>query len=246
MMKAIILSAGRGARMFPLTEEMPKPLLEISSGLTIIESQLKSLEESGGISEAVFVVGYKAEMIEQKLADFKAFPIRFLYNPFYMQSNNLISLWLACGEMEEDFLVINGDDVFRPVVARRLLDEPQEKEVVMVVDKKDVYSQEDMKVRMVGERITAVSKKIPCGDADGESIGMMRFLGQGRNLMRETLQVMVRSEENKQVFYLKALQQIMDAGFPVHANMCDEKEWTEIDFHPDLDLIRKNAIRFNS
>lgn len=243
-MKVIILSAGRGARMFPLTENVPKPLLDIGNGTTIIDSQLNSLAECAEVDEVVFVVGYKAEMIEQRLSNFKKMRVRFLYNPFYMLSNNLISLWLARGEMAEDFVIINGDNVFRPAVLRRLLDEPKAKEIVMVIDEKERYSSEDMKVIYKNDRLLQVSKKIPVDEANGESIGMMRLLGKGREALRATLDEMVRVDESKQIFYLAAFQRLMDSGVPVYYNRCDEKEWSEIDFHPDLELIRQNSVHF--
>lgn len=243
-MKIIFLSAGRGARMFPLTEDVPKPLLDIGDGVSIIDSQLKSISDCGGIDEVVFVVGYKAEMIEKRLEKYTKTKVRFLYNPFYMTSNNLISLWLARGEMDSDFIIINGDNVFKPDVLKRLLAEPKKKEIVMVVDQKKRYSTEDMKVVMEKDRVVKVSKKIPAPKANGESIGMMRLIGEGRNVLRSTLDRMVRQEENKQIFYLEAFQQIMNSGFPVYPNLCAVEEWSEIDFHPDLELIRQNAIHF--
>lgn len=243
-MKVIFLSAGRGIRMLPLTKDIPKPLLNIGNDLTIIGSQLKSIVECGGIEEIIFVVGCMAEKIEVELRSFDDIPIKFIYNPFYMTSNNLISLWFASSEMSTDFVVINGDDVFKSIVLRQLLDEPLEKNIVMVIDRKKSYSEEDMKVIIHNERIVRVSKNIPINEANGESIGMIKFVGGGCNVIRNTLARMVRKDESKQVFYLEALQQVIDSGLPVNYNECSEDEWAEIDFHPDLKLIRKNSFKF--
>ncbi len=239
-MKAIFLSAGRGTRLFPLTKNTPKPLLDIGEGLTIIESQLNALVECGGIDEAIFVVGYKIEQIEAKLHSFDKIPVHFIYNPFYMTSNNLISLWLALPSIDGDFVVINGDDIFHSEVLRRLIDEPKRHEITMVIDRKERYSEEDMKVVSADDRILRVSKAVAPDQADGESIGMFRFLGRGAQILRDTLNKMVRVEESKNVFYLEAIQQIIDAGIPVHFSECSPDEWTEIDFHPDLNSIRDN------
>ncbi|MBT5420035.1 MAG: NTP transferase domain-containing protein, partial [Candidatus Cloacimonetes bacterium] len=65
-MKAIILAAGKGTRMFPLTKNTPKSLLDIGQGLTLLETQLHSLQEAG-ITNIVLVVGYRAEQIEAKI-----------------------------------------------------------------------------------------------------------------------------------------------------------------------------------
>jgi len=230
--------------MMPLTKDVPKPLLDIAPGVTVIDSQLESLAECGDIDEVFFVVGYKADMIEKRARVFDKLKVGFIYNPFYAVSNNLISLWMARYEMTRDFVVINGDNVFKPIVLRRLIDESDDKKITMAIDKKAEYSQEDMKVKLKGNQVMAVSKNIPLAETDGESVGMIRFRGDGCRIIRDRLDDMVRDERNKHLFYLEAMQKIMDSGTPVHSNMCNEREWSEIDFHPDLTLIRKNALDF--
>lgn len=242
-MKAIFLSAGKGTRMMPLTKNTPKPLLDIGEGVTIIENQLDSIVKCGLIKEVVFIIGYRAEQIEAKLKNYDKLLIRFIYNPFYDISNNLISLWLASYEMKTDFVSINGDNIFKPEVLTRLINESQDKEIIMVIDRKKKYDDEDMKVITINDKVKSVSKKIPNDKANGESIGMIRYTRKGKEIIRNTLNQMVREESSKHVFYLEALQKIMHSGFPVYYTECKEDDWTEIDFHPDLQLIRKEAFK---
>jgi len=242
-MKVIFLSAGKGSRMMPLTKNTPKPLLNLGNGLTIIESQLNSIAECGGIDEVIFIIGYRAEQIEAKLKGHSKVSVRFIYNPFYDVSNNLISLWLACGEMDKDLIVINGDDIFKANVLRGLLKQPSGRNIVMVIDRKKSYETEDMKVVIKKDRVVRVNKEISVAEANGESIGMFRFTGPGKKYLKDTLNAMVREERAKNIFYLAAIQKMIDEGRGVHYMECKADDWAEVDFHPDLNLIRDNMFR---
>jgi choline kinase len=244
-LKAIILAAGKGERLYPLTRNTPKSLLEIGSGITLLENQLMSLTK-GGVDEVTLVVGYKAEQIEAKIKDFKEISctLKAIYNPFYDISNNMISLWFAASEMDEDFLIVNGDDVFGPAVIKGLIDVAQDREICMIIDKKKVYDQEDMKVIIVKDKIKRIGKDIDPKEANGESVGIMRLLGKSRQFFKKVLCEMVRDEKNRNVFYLSVFQQIIDMGWPVYYFEIKPDEWAEVDFHPDLDLVRSHVNAF--
>jgi L-glutamine-phosphate cytidylyltransferase len=236
-MKAIIISAGKGTRLYPLTKNTPKSLLEIGDGVTLLETQLHALEESG-ITDVAIIVGYKAEQIEMKIKDYNKFNITTIYNPFFETSNNLVSVWMAKHIMpDEDFITINGDDVFKSCLITNLLKSTED--ITMVIDEKETYDDDDMKVIHENGKIQQVSKKIALTQANGESVGIIKFSGKGRKIYIDTLEEMVRNRDNMDVFYLKALQNIIDKGYPVHYSMCKETDWGEIDFHPDLMMIRK-------
>jgi choline kinase len=241
-MKALILAAGMGERLGALTKNTPKSLLEIGEGTTVIEYQLDQLADRG-VDEAVIVVGYKAEQIEAKLKDYRRLAVRTVFNPFFDVSNNLVSAWMARAEMQDDFLLINGDDVFKPHVIDDLTRSVGD--IVLLIDRKAEYDDDDMKVITSGDRIYAISKQIDAGEANGESIGMMVFRDTGVERFRGRLEAMVRESANRQVFYLAALQELMAEGFPINFVQCDPDDWAEIDFHPELHQIRREIERFN-
>ena len=58
------------------------------------------------------------------------------------------------------------------------------------------------------------------------------------------LDKMVRIKKNLDVFYLAALQQLMDEGYRITYCECSPEDWAEIDFHPDLELIRANIDKY--
>lgn len=89
--RAVILAAGFGARMIPITLNTPKPLVRVK-GNRIIDSLLDALTEAG-IGEIIIVRGYLSEQFDQLL--YKYPNIRFLENPIYNESNNISSLLVA-------------------------------------------------------------------------------------------------------------------------------------------------------
>ena len=109
----------------------------------------------------------------------------------------------------------------------------------MVIDRKDAYTADDMKVCLQGDRVVKVGKKLPLEEVSGESIGMIRVRGAGRKVLRQRLDEMVRQENGKDVFYLQAFQELMNDGWPVHYHEISPDQWSEIDFHPDLEMVRR-------
>lgn len=89
--RAVILAAGFGSRMIPITLNTPKPLVRVK-GERIIDSLLDALNEVG-IQEIVIVRGYLSEQFDQLL--YKYPHIKFLENPIYNESNNISSLLVA-------------------------------------------------------------------------------------------------------------------------------------------------------
>ena len=242
-MRAILIAAGKGTRLYPLTKNTPKSLLEVGAGITLLETQLHSLREND-IQDVIIIVGYRAEQIEAKIHQYKKdFNITTVYNPFYDCSNNLISVWMARHYMEDEFITINGDDLFAPAVIETLIQSKHN--ITMVIDEKDHYDDDDMKVVHSEGLIREVSKKVDIERANGESIGMIKFCGQGPDIYKNVLEDMVRDPENRNVFYLKAIQEVINRGYPVHFAVCQESDWGELDFHPDLMQLREYVSQEN-
>jgi choline kinase len=171
--KAIILSAGQGKRLLPLTERAPKCMLPVA-GQPLVTRQIDTLVACG-VEDITVVVGFGAELVETGLAQrYGARRVRTLYNPFYTITDNLVSCWVARGEMERDFLILNGDTLFASVVLERLLAAPQHP-ITLAVSRKDGYDDDDMKVIRDGDRLLRVGKKLPREAVNAESIGMMTF-----------------------------------------------------------------------
>ncbi len=234
-MKVLILVAGTGSRLLPLTRNTPKSLLDLGRGLTLLETQLDAIRPSG-VTDIVLLTGYRSAQIEAKIQYYEDFNFQIVYNPFFEVSNNLISAWMAMPHIDDDFVLVNGDDIYRSEVFENLL--AADGDVVMVVSRKESYDEDDMKVHISGDRVYKVSKRLMADEANGESIGMIKFQGQGRRWFADELNRMVRIKENLNVYYLSAIQAVMDAGLPVNYVTCAPGDWAEIDFHPDLVALK--------
>ncbi len=234
-MKAIILSAGQGSRLLPMTEELPKCLLPLAA-MTVLEWQITRLDESG-FDEIVVVTGFMADKVEVLLNRLQAsgINVRSLFNPFFKVADNLGSCWLARHEMNRDFLILNGDTIFEQAVLARLLQDA-EGPISLAADYKQRYDSDDMKIHLSGEQILAVGKDLPDDKADGESIGMIMFKGHGPQLFAAALDSAMQREEGTKSWYLRVISGLAQTG-AVRAVSIHGHEWGEIDYPADL----KNA-----
>ena len=107
-MKAVILAAGEGRRMLPLTLTTPKPLLRVS-GKAILEHTFESLPDA--VSEVVLVVGHKAQQIREFCGNmFKGKKISYVHQDTMTGTGG--ALWQAQQHLSEPFLVLNADDLY--------------------------------------------------------------------------------------------------------------------------------------
>jgi NDP-sugar pyrophosphorylase family protein len=108
---ALLLLAGTGSRLYPLTIDAPKCLTEVG-GLPILERLVRNLREQG-ISRLVVVIGHMSSHIQNYL-DSRAgdMQIDYIYSPEYRTTNNIYSLWLAREQIQEPFLLVESDLVF--------------------------------------------------------------------------------------------------------------------------------------
>ncbi|WP_093313794.1 sugar phosphate nucleotidyltransferase [Sphingomonas jatrophae] len=229
--KAIILSAGKGSRLLPLTEDTPKCLLDCS-GKTLLEWQLDALF-AGGFTEAVIVTGFREDKVERVAEAQRAAgrAVTTLFNPFYHVADNLGSIWMARGAFDRDCAVLNGDTLISPDIVRLLREGAAADAITLSVNEKDDFDADDMKVLREGSRLLRVGKTIEAYDA--ESIGFMAFAGAGRAAFLAEVEAWMRRPEGVTSWYLKAIDRIAAGGI-VGTVAIGEAAWQEVDFPPDL------------
>jgi len=230
-MKAVILSAGQGKRLLPLTADSPKCILPIM-GQTLIEWQIDELAK-GGIDEVTVVLGYRADKVERILRKrYGTDRVRTVYNAAYAVSDNLVSCWVAHDQMNDDFILLNGDTLFEAAVLKRLLasgDQP----VTVVVSQKSEYDADDMKVELEGCRLVKIGKDLIPDQVDGESIGMIMFRDQGPQMFHDAIEKALRDPSSQRKWYLSVIDE-MASKIPVWTCLIHGLQWCEVDYRADL------------
>jgi len=230
-MKVIILSAGQGRRLLPLTESRPKCALPVGPR-SVLEWQLHEIARTP-VDEVVVVTGFGADDVDSIVRAQSFVPTRTLYNPFFAQSDNLGTCWVARGEMQGEFVIINGDTLFEAAILARLLDGPAQAAVTLVTDSKPAYDDDDMKVIVEQGRLRRVGKQLGGAEVNGESIGMMRFSADGGGQFRLQVETMMRYGSGLKQWYLSAIDQLAQRGL-VATCPIDGLSWCEIDDQADL------------
>jgi len=233
-MQAIILSAGRGSRLLPLTENLPKCLLPI--GLTtVLGMQLDTLFK-GGVEKVSVVTGFNAEMVDAEIGGRPAGPkVKTIYNPFFQVADNLASCWMARKAMKSDFLLINGDTLFSPELLEKVLTAPS-KPIAVTIDKKDHYDGDDMKVTLEGERLLAIGKTLSAQETNGESIGMLRFMGEGPKTFKTEIKELMRDNKGTKSWFLSAIHGLAQKGTAIDTINIQGSSWSELDTPEDYEI----------
>ena len=106
--RAIIMAAGYGTRLRPITLSTPKPLIKVN-GIRMIESVIEALLKND-IREIYVVTGYLAEkfdFLEEKYSE-----VTLIYNPYYSKYNNISSLYVARDHLK-DVIILDGDQIIK-------------------------------------------------------------------------------------------------------------------------------------
>lgn len=172
--KAVILAAGQGTRLLPLTETTPKPLLEIA-GKALLDHQIEALI-AAGIQELVIVVGYQKHLIEEHLAR-KNYPlsITYVHNDDYKTTGPILGgLVPAQGHMQGPVIFMHCDVLFTPEAIERLLAHPHDS---VKLYRKGVWDEEAGKIIVDTStgRVRELGKHIDKERATGEYLQIAKF-----------------------------------------------------------------------
>lgn len=242
LVKLFILAAGKGNRLWPLTQNTPKSLIDFGDGTTILERQINSAIKAEKIDEVNIITGYKSEQIEAKVKDLKSkIPIKIIFNPVYDITNNLVSLWVAHHRMlDTDFMITNGDNIYINDAFSKIWND-RDSVIQITIDHKDEYDSDDMKVKFdSGGEVLRVHKDIPIEDTGAESVGLALIKGKkSRRLFVNKLNQLVRDKDYLNRFWLEIFNSLIEDGIPIATAEIDKDDWQEVDFHPDVDTMKK-------
>lgn len=171
--KVLILAAGRGKRLVPLTASRPKCLVEIG-GYPILFYQLRALEACG-IRDIVMVTGYRASMIEKYVAkNFPELHVQFIKNPHYQNTDKLYSWLLAKDSIKESLLSMDSDIIFHPAIISAALSIPRENNAALFCRRKCVKDETKVRVDSDG-MIMNIGKDLKPGETSGKFTGIYVF-----------------------------------------------------------------------
>jgi choline kinase len=242
----VVLAAGAGRRLLPLTQELPKTLLAVDeSGRTIFDVVVANLA-AAGVEHVVVVSGFAADALDghiDRIAGDIPVPIETIRNERAEEWNNAYSLWLARELFPAGVLLCNGDTVHPGDVERRLLGVPAmtaDSAVLLALDDRRVLGEEAMKVTVAPDgTVQRINKAIDLTLAAGEYIGVSRIPSRVAGALADALERTWRGDPS--LYYEDGYQRFIDDGGRVETVPIGAAEWVEVDDKIDLDRAREIA-----
>ena len=230
-MKAVILSAGYGSRLLPLTMEIPKCLVKVE-GREILLQQLTALAEAG-VREAAIVVGYRHRQVREFVAE-RALPLRVstVFNPFWSVSNSIGSVWVAREHLLAPFCLLNGDTIFDETVLTEALRQPPPG-IGLLVEATRGHILDDMRVAVSDGRVTAVAKDLDPARTTHRSLGVITSTGSD-GAYAHALQTVIERDSGHAAYH-HAIVAELAATVGVSAIEHQAGKWQEIDRPEDID-----------
>jgi len=240
--KAVVLAAGPGRRLGALTHELPKTLLPVAGGDTILDVVLGNLA-GVGVRHVSVVTGFAANRVHElvpRLEKRHGLRVEPVFNDRAEEWNNAHSLWLARGAFRGGALLANGDTVHPRSVEEALLAARRDG-LLLAVDRSRPPGEEAMKIALDGEgRVERIAKGLD--RADGEYIGVA-YVGPGvAEDLADALEATWRRDPS--LYYEDGFQELVDRGGEVQTASIGAVEWVEVDDDQDLARAREIACRY--
>lgn len=241
-MIGVILAAGMGTRLMPLTKEIPKALLKINE-TTLLERMIRNCIDAD-ISKFIVIVGYNRDKVIDlcpKIAEKYDVEIKTLVNEEYDVTNTSVSTFIASKLIEEnpeDFILVNGDNVVDPEIILRIA---QCRNTGMIIDNFKQLNEESFKLIIDDETfnedksisngtINSIGKGLDIASSSGEFIGVSKVIASDIGEFNEILSKLIDEDpQNYYDFAYKELSEIKTIDFVLTNGL----KWTEIDDHRD-------------
>ena len=236
-MKAVILAAGVGKRLWPITQHKPKCLIEFG-GRTLLYRYLETLA-SLGVRRATIVVGYKQAMIRAAVdGNSCGVSVEYLVNDQFHRGS-ISSLWIARPALDDDVVIMDADVLFHRDILRRLVQSSSPN--CLLMDETVTQQGEECMVVVQGGRVIALTKKMPSRyDYAGEGVGFLRVRRADTPAVINSLKHYV----DREVWDMEYEDGLLE--FFGQVNVGHEKigglPWTEIDFPEDVTRAERDIV----
>lgn len=229
-MQAVILAAGFGSRLKPVSGGKAKPLLEVG-GRPLILHQLEALADHG-VGPVLVIVGHQADEVQAVIGS----RAEVILNDRFAETNSLYSLWLAREWIKGPFVLLNCDLFFDQRILDQVLEEPGN---VLAYDSTSSRGREQTKVAIRQRRVVDLGKDLPSASARGESLGMLKFDADGAQAILRTADALVSAGEHN-AWVIEATRAVC-SEVPIYGVNVAGHSWVEIDFPHDLDVARREV-----
>ena len=236
-MKAFVLAAGVGKRLWPITQHKPKCLIEIG-GKTLIARYLEALA-AVRVRQATIVVGYKQEMIRAAVgAGLSGVDVAYLVNEQFHRGS-ISSLWIARSALSDDTIIMDADVLFHRDILRRLVESPFGN--CLLMDETVRQQGEECMVVVEGGRVIALSKKMPERyDVAGEGVGFLKVGRADTTHVVASIKSYVDRGQWDMEYEDGLLQYFRDVK--VGHEKIGGLPWTEIDFPEDVERAEREIL----
>jgi len=232
---AVLLVAGIGSRLRPITDTRPKALAPVGDE-TILGRAVRLLLDFG-ISRLILATGYRQDAVRAALGGL-ACEVVLCPNPRYDSTQNSVSLALCRDAVGgRSFFKLDGDVVFDPELLERIA--AGGAELTAGVDSSRKLDAEAMKVVVSADRILRFGKAVPLAESHGESIGIERISAEASGKLFDALDERVAAGVTD-LYYEDVYSQMIARG-ELSATAADVSglRWTEVDTFEDLETARK-------
>lgn len=227
-MTYIILSAGKGVKLQPLTLNHPKSLYKLDDNTTILQRLVRMIRRYDTTAEIVVVVGYMYKNIQCELVDDN---VTFVQNPFYSVTGSMGSLWFARKYLQrENVAIINGDIVAGDALIKEVICQHTDYPYVLLDSSRKDSNKYNVQVQ--NDMVCVMSKNLT--DYMGNYASVAKLDAVSSRFLLDQLNQMV-NEEMYGLFFEDALvQMIFEKNFELYYKDIKEYEWTEVDNVDDL------------
>ena len=237
-MTYIVLVAGQGKNLHPLTLSHPKTLYKLDGKTTVLQRLVRSIRKHDNDAEIIVVIGFMYKHIQKELEDDN---VLFVHNPFYATTSSMGSLWFAKNYLQrENVTIINGDVVMSDKLINDVICSHTDVPYVLVDsnhkegNKYNVQVQENM--------VCVMSKNLT--EFHGNYASVTKLDAVSSRFVLEQLDQMV-NEGMYNLFFEDALvQMIFDKNFELYYKDIKDYQWTEVDNVDDL--LKARQIQVNS
>jgi len=229
-MTYIILAAGKGTRLHPITLQHPKTLFSLDQTTTILGRMTTLLRQLDPQAEFVVVTGFQRERIERHVQN-----VTWIFNPFYEVTNSIASLWFARGFLDREVTILNGDIVMSRALMEDVVTRHTQRPCVLMDS--SVLKNGDYNVQADQGKVVVMSKALT--SYSGEYAGVTKLDALSAARLGQKVQELVESGLYNNWYEDALVQMVFEDNFDLFATDISSYEWTEVDNVDDLMYAKK-------